>query len=238
MTTAEIPVITANGSLEAELQGDKPVLMLVWDGGSLRRDLEVALAEAAKSHAGKLRVLKVDAGQYPEAAERFGLNKHPLLIGWYGGEERVRRNKPWAADVAGLAADLAALLPDPAAEETAEEETPDVPEDKPVHVTDQTFMELVMESRLPVVVDFWAEWCRPCKMVAPILERLAAEYAGRVRIAKVDVDANPVLAQQFRIMSIPTLMFVKNGKIVGQSAGAAPEPAIRDVIEQLIALQV
>ncbi|MBX3081758.1 MAG: thioredoxin [Anaerolineae bacterium] len=110
--------------------------------------------------------------------------------------------------------------------------------DKPVVVTDATFEQDVLQSELPVVVDFWAAWCGPCKQIAPILEKLAKEYAGKVRVAKVDVDANQELSQYFRIMSIPTLMFVKGGKIVGQQAGALPEHVLRDVFNQLVALQV
>jgi thioredoxin 1 len=110
--------------------------------------------------------------------------------------------------------------------------------DKPVAVTEETFTEKVIQSPVPVIVDFWAEWCGPCKTIAPVLEKLAKEYAGQIRIAKVDVDANQALAGQFGIQSTPTLMFVKNGKIVGQSAGAAPEGALRDVIGQLLALEV
>ncbi|PJF42096.1 MAG: thioredoxin [Phototrophicales bacterium] len=109
---------------------------------------------------------------------------------------------------------------------------------QPVHVTDQTFEAEVLKSDLPVLVDFWAEWCGPCRTIAPILDKLAKEYSGKVKIAKVDVDANPALAQAFRIMSIPTLMFVKEGKIVGQQAGALPEPVLRDALDQLVALKL
>ena len=109
---------------------------------------------------------------------------------------------------------------------------------QPIKVTDATFQQEVLESDVPVLVDFWAEWCGPCRMVAPILEKLAGEYAGKVKIAKVNTDENQGLASAFQIMSIPTLMFVKGGKIVGQAAGAAPEPALRDALEQLIALEV
>src|SRR5438093_40324 len=105
-------------------------------------------------------------------------------------------------------------------------------------VTDADFETEVLKSETPVLVDFWAEWCGPCKQVAPILDKLATEFAGKIRLAKVDVDANPGLSQAFRIMSIPTLMFVKNGKIVGQQAGALPEHILRNAIQQLINLTV
>ncbi len=113
-------------------------------------------------------------------------------------------------------------------------------ETTPVHVTDADFKEAVIDfsTDMPVLVDFWAEWCGPCRMVSPILEKLAKEFDGKVRIAKVDTDANPALSQAFRIMSIPTIMAFKNGHLVFNQAGALPEPAFRDLIEQLVALDV
>jgi len=237
MNPVELPVLTTLAALEAELKAPVPVLLLVWHDRPPRRDTEVALKEAADKYGKRLRAFIVDARHDPALVERFGLGQHPILVGWYDGEERIRRNRPWNTDVIGIVEQMLALVPVPA----GAEKTPPPPaaaNDKPVHVTEATFVEQVVNSPLPVVVDFWADWCQPCKMVAPILEKLAREFAGKVRIAKVDVDANPNLAGQFNIRSIPTLMFVKNGKIVGQSAGAAPEAALRDVIQQLIALQV
>jgi thioredoxin 1 len=80
------------------------------------------------------------------------------------------------------------------------------------HVTDSTFEEVVLKSERPVVVDFWAEWCGPCRMVAPELERLAEKYEGSVDVVKVDIDANPALQRAFNIMSIPTIAFFSPGK--------------------------
>lgn len=109
---------------------------------------------------------------------------------------------------------------------------------KPVKVTDDTFEQEVVNAELPVLVDFWAEWCGPCRMIGPVLDKLAAEYAGKVLIAKVNVDENQQLAQAFQVMSIPNLMMVKDQTIVFNQAGALPEPVLRDLIEQLIALDV
>lgn len=108
----------------------------------------------------------------------------------------------------------------------------------PFTATDNNFQTEVIDHELPVMIDFWAEWCGPCRMVAPILDKMAQEFAGQVRIAKVNVDENPGLAQYFQIMSIPTLMMIKNRTIVFSQPGAMPEPVIRDLITQLIALEV
>lgn len=109
---------------------------------------------------------------------------------------------------------------------------------KPVNVTDANFQQEVIDYELPVLVDFWAAWCGPCRMVAPILDKLAGEYAGKVRIAKVNVDENPGLSHYFQVMSIPTLMMFKERHLVFNQPGALPEPALRSLLDQLIALQI
>ncbi|WGW13413.1 thioredoxin [Saxibacter everestensis] len=102
-------------------------------------------------------------------------------------------------------------------------------------VTDETFASEVVESDLPVVVDIWAAWCGPCKAIAPILDQLAVEYAGRVKIVKVDADANPDTVAAVGVTSIPTLGFYRAGKRVDALIGAHPKPAITAKIEELLA---
>ena len=111
-------------------------------------------------------------------------------------------------------------------------------ENKPVAITDETFEAEVLAHDKPVLVDFWAEWCGPCRMVAPILDKLAEEFAGQIRIAKVNVDENPALSQQFKVMSIPNMMAIKDRTIVYNRPGALPEAALRDLIQQLIVLEI
>ena len=101
-----------------------------------------------------------------------------------------------------------------------------------LELTDNNFEELVLKSDKPVMVDFWAEWCGPCRMVGPILDKLAGEFAGQIKVAKVNVDENPGLSQAFRIQSIPNLMIVKQRTMIFNQPGALPEASLRDLIQQ------
>ncbi len=105
---------------------------------------------------------------------------------------------------------------------------------EPVHVTDAMFEESVLKSTLPVIVDFWAPWCGPCKMVAPMLEKIAKEQAGKLIVAKVNTDENPEWATRYNVRGIPTMLFVANGKIVHTQVGAMPEGVLRDVLDQFM----
>ncbi|MFW6149953.1 MAG: thioredoxin [Chloroflexota bacterium] len=103
-----------------------------------------------------------------------------------------------------------------------------------LEVTDGTFESEVLESDLPVVVDFWAPWCGPCRMIAPVTEKLAREYAGRLKFCKVNVDQNPLAAQKFQAMSIPLVLFFRDGEVVDQSVGAVPESQLRSKVQALL----
>jgi thioredoxin 1 len=100
------------------------------------------------------------------------------------------------------------------------------------HFTDLNFKKEVLESNLPVLVDFWAAWCGPCKMIAPIIDELAKEYAGKMKIGKVDVDTNPKVATEYGVMSIPTIIFFKKGKVMNQLVGAASKQELKRKIEE------
>ncbi|TVP52582.1 MAG: thioredoxin [Mongoliibacter sp.] len=101
---------------------------------------------------------------------------------------------------------------------------------KAIEITDANFEE-IMNSEHPVLVDFWAEWCGPCKMIGPIVEELAGDYEGKAVIGKVDVDSNPAVASQFGIRSIPTLLFFKGGQIVDKQVGAVPKAVLAQKLD-------
>ncbi len=107
---------------------------------------------------------------------------------------------------------------------------------EPIHVTDAAFEKTVLQSDLPVIVDFWAPWCGPCRFIAPVLDKIAREYAGRLIVAKVNTDENSQWAMHYGVQGIPTLLFVHKGKVVHQQVGALPEPILRDLVEQFLAV--
>ena len=105
---------------------------------------------------------------------------------------------------------------------------------KPVNITDDTFETEVLQSDKLVLVDFWATWCGPCKMIAPILEELAEEMSDQIKVTKMDVDVNKVVAGKFNIMSIPSLLFFKNGKMVDQIVGAVPKAQLLSRLDKVL----
>ena len=105
---------------------------------------------------------------------------------------------------------------------------------EPIHVTDAAFEKAVIQSELPVIVDFWAPWCAPCRMVAPTLDKLAKELAGKVIIAKVNTDEDAQWAQKFSVQGIPTMLFVAEGKVVHRQVGALPEGMLRQTVNQFL----
>lgn len=255
------PLLLTDSTLEQHAGGDKPLVLLLTTGDGLRGDFSSVFKGAVDQYP-DVTFARLNPAINPQAAARFGTSDKPLLIGMIGGEEVVRRFRPWGSDMPLLVEELrtkaAARSARTDPEAVAVSERPTMPvapvkpvpsqtesamsnlpyDTAPVKVTDATFQAEVIDHPLPVLVDFWAEWCGPCRQIGPALERLAKEFAGQIRIAKVNVDENPGLSQSFRVMSIPNLMMIKNRTMVFNQPGALPEPVMRDLIKQLIALEI
>lgn len=105
---------------------------------------------------------------------------------------------------------------------------------EPMHVSDANFDQTVLKSTIPVIVDFWAPWCGPCRMVAPILDKLASEFEGKLLIAKVNTDEHNEWAGKYGVQGIPTMLFVSNGKVIHKQVGALPEAVLRDAVSQFL----
>jgi thioredoxin 1 len=105
---------------------------------------------------------------------------------------------------------------------------------QPIQVKDAEFEKNVLQNPLPVIVDFWAPWCGPCKMVAPVLEKIAQELSGKLIVAKVNTDENPQWAMKYGVQGIPTMLFIFGGKIVHRQVGALPEKMLREAVNQFV----
>ncbi len=212
--------------------------------------LDTALKEVARDFAGRVLVARADVADAPEAARRYRITAVPTIIFVRDGREveRTVGEVPAAAlrqkveELLGTrprTAPLSGGAAVPLEGARTVERPPSRPRpngaaqravDRPITVTDATFQQLVTQSQVPVVVDFWAPWCAPCRMIAPALEDIAREFAGRLVVAKLNVDENPNTAAAFGIMSIPTLIVFRNGQPVDRIVGALPPPLLRQRI--------
>jgi len=237
-TTFDTPIHTTDQSLERVLKAGLPVALVFADGPT---PLDDALNQLAREHAGQLLIVKMNAAENPASVRRFEVHTLPALVTVRGGQalttaEAVTRGelgphldyllgkgpRPRLKAAAGLPP-----RPAPAGAVSAAN-------GHPIIVTDATFEAEVLRAAEPVLIDFWAPWCGPCRMVAPVVEKLAGELAGRLRVVKVNTDENPGLSRRFDIQSIPTMMIFRGGQLVTRWVGAAPEPAIRQRLREAV----
>jgi thioredoxin 1 len=228
MPVFDTPITTDDNSIERILGQRLPVLVYFYD--SAHRTLDEAVNSIAKAHAGDLLVVRIDAAANPQAYARFERPTLPALVAVKEGRAVSKARAASAADVEAHTQFLLGKGPQPVEQTTAAPSTGN----KPVQVLDSTFAAEVLQSSVPVLVDFWAPWCGPCRMVAPSLENIAQQYAGKVKVAKLNVDDNPQMARQYSATSIPLLLLFKEGRVVGKLVGAHPQPNIEQLVRQAL----
>ncbi len=238
MRTFDTPITTTDQNVDRVLNAGLPVVMVFFNRPA-PKSLEQTLKDLAERYAGRLLVVKIAAEDGREIARRYSVQRLPALVSIRGGQVASRAEAISGAELESHARFLLGEVPKPAEQKTAaaraERPTPASSHaGGPIIGADATFDEQVLRSPVPVLVDFWAPWCGPCRMVEPIVERLAQETSGRLRVVKVNVDENPQTSGRFQIRSIPTMMIFKDGQVVDQWSGALPEPALRSRVSRYV----
>lgn len=228
MPTFDTPLITNDHSLDRVLNSGLPVALLIWTGRPPQDALDAALRETARAEAGQLLVTRLDAGENPQTARRYP-GARPTLVTFRAGKPLTQAAGVTADDFRAHVAYLLERGPRPAEPDAGAARLSASGE--PVPVTDDSFRQDVLESDLPVLVDLWAPWCGPCHLIAPIVDRLAADYAGRLKVAKLNVDENPRTAGTYQVSGIPTLLIFRGGRVVDRIVGAVPEPLLRGKVD-------
>lgn len=226
MPRFDTPITASDQALDRVLNAGFPVALVIWRD-MLDESLSAALREVARADAGRLLITKMDASENPQIAARAS-GPLPALLLFRDGAEVGRAQGLTAATFRAHVAHLLGHGPRPAdrAPLSSSERA-----GAPVTVSDTTFQREVLESSLPVLVDLWAPWCGPCHMIAPIVEKLARDYEGRLKVAKLNVDENPQTAMRYQVQSIPTLLLFKSGRVADRIVGAAPEPLLRGKVD-------
>ncbi len=231
MPVFDTPIHTNDQNLDKVLKQSLPVVLYLFDRAD--KALDDALNRAAREHKGELLIARVDTSQNPQAYARFNQPALPALLTLDEGEIESKAVHIRPVDVDDHIAFLLGNGPKPL-ETAAQAEARSASGAAPVNVGDATFGTAVLQSDVPVLVDFWAPWCGPCHMVAPVVEKVAQKYAGRIKVAKVNVDDNPATSNQFQTRSIPTLLMFKQGQLVGRLVGAHPQQNIERLVEDAL----
>ena len=229
MPAISAPIHTNQETVDRVLAAGVPVMLAFWRSTDANlRQTESLLDTLAAAHAGKALIARINLGDEAALAARFGVGATPAYAFGKGGKvEATAMSTLTETDLRAWLAYLADSGPKPTVA------APKVPasDGKPIILTDRNFDQTIAGDQ-PVLVDFWAPWCGPCRMVAPAVEEVAKEFAGRAVVGKLNVDENQETSQYYRIMSIPTLGIFKRGKLVDQMVGVQPASVIRQRLQK------
>jgi len=244
----DTPIRTGAHNLQRILEASLPSL-LVFETPDCEpcKNLEPTLKSLAGDFAGKVLIVRVEDAQLEEVARRFNVHHAPTLVLWQRGKEvgriegaarsdKIRDHLNYLlgngvrpATTTGPSINLPGISPVRQTQQSPAKAT-----QGPQNVTDATFDAQVLRSPLPVLVDFWAPWCGPCRMVSPAVEEIGRQHAGKMKVVKVNTDENPAHASGLGIQGIPTLILFRNGREVDRIVGAAPKPQLQKWVERFI----
>jgi len=219
---------TNEQSFNRVLQTGLPLVLVFWHPQApLSPAIDAQLTKAAATYAGKLLIVKIDASAERALVERYQIRETPALV--FLKAKQVEGQMAGSLQTQAIDAWLRYLV-EGGARPQQPKSTPSAAQQQssgqPVTLTDTNFAEII-NGPTPVLVDFWAPWCGPCRMVAPAVEQVAREFGGRAVVGKLNVDENPRTAQQYQIMGIPALYIFKRGQVVEQMVGVQPAAVLQ-----------